>query len=58
MAVGQAQLLHVLEQTHRAQVLRQYRSVADYVQITKLNFDTLEDEGDIPIAAVDRHYRL
>lgn len=32
-----------------AQVLQQYRSVADYVQVTKLDFDTVTDEGDIPL---------
>lgn len=59
MAVRPVYILHISEQIVTcAQVLQQYRSVADYVQITKLDFDTVEDEGDIPIAALDRHYRL
>jgi hypothetical protein len=29
------------------QILHQYRSVADYVQITKLDFGSVKDEGDL-----------
>jgi hypothetical protein len=60
MAMSPAEYLTVIKQVWQnicTQVLRQYRSVADYVQIEKLDFDTVEDEGDIRTAVLDGHYR-